>query len=179
MKYEDVDKYKRVGGWLSLLCFALIVGNPLRTIYTLVSSYIKTNQYFDIYPGLEYLFYIDSLLSLFLMAFSIRAGLALLMIKPGAVKTAKNYLFLFLGYSVIAIFLPFMVGLPSRANEVLIQEIIKSVMQSMFYFVIWFWYLSASKRVAATYSSYSTDTISEVLSPESESFESPTEAETE
>jgi hypothetical protein len=151
---EQLEKYKGVGGWLLLLCFALTIGSPLRTLYSLIASYNTTSQYFDQFPGLQNLLYIDGFLSIFLMALSIRAGIALWSIKPRAVRIAKNYFLIFLGYSVIAIFLPFTAGLPSEANDTIISEVTKGTIQSLVFFGIWYWYLNESKRVKATYISF-------------------------
>lgn len=148
---NEHNKYKSTEGWLSLFCFVLIIGSPLRTLYNLITSYTDTSQYFDRFPGLLTILCIDSLLSITLMILSIRAGMALWNIKPGAVRIAKNYLLIFLGYSVIALFLPFMAGLPSESNDAMIPEIVKGAFQGLFYFGIWYSYLSISKRVKGTY----------------------------
>ncbi|HEY5590142.1 MAG TPA: DUF2569 family protein [Paludibacter sp.] len=168
---EQLGKYKSVGGWLLLLCFALTIGSPLRTLYNLITSYNQTSQYFSQFPGLQNLLYIDGFLSIGLMILSIRAGIALWNIKTGAVKIAKNYLLIYLGYAVIAIFLPFTAGLPSEANDAMIPEVAKGAIQSLFYFGIWFWYLNVSKRVAATYLTFSNFVESENLSHEAETPE--------
>lgn len=94
---EQLGKYKGVGGWLYLLCFALTIGSPLRTLYNLSTPYNETSQYFDQFPGLQNILYIDGFLSVLLMVLSIRAGIALWSIKPGAVKIAKNLSFDFFG----------------------------------------------------------------------------------
>lgn len=148
---EPMDKYKSVGGWLLFLCVILTIISPLITIFNLVRSYVQIQELYDVYPGLFNLLLIDSALSLFLSVLSIRAGIALWKIKPGAVKIAKNYLLIFLVYSIIAIFLPFTAGLPSEANSAMIFDVIKGFMQSLIFFGIWYSYLSQSKRVNATY----------------------------
>lgn len=148
---EQLDKYRDVGGWLLLLCFALTIGSPLRTIYNLITSYNETSQYFNQFPGLQSVFYIDGLLSSIIMVLSIRAGIALWSIKHGAVNIAKNYLLILLGYSVIAALLPFTAGLPSDVNDAMVPEVIKGGIQSLFFIGIWYWYLNASKRVKETY----------------------------
>ncbi len=155
---ERLEKYRGVGGWLSLLCFALTIGSPLKTLYSLITSYTETSLYYNQFPGLLILLYIDGFLSVILMVLSIRAGIALWSIKPGAVNIAKNYLLIFLGYSVIAVFLPFTVGLPSEANDIIIPLAAKGAIRSLLFFGIWYSYLNVSKRVKATYKSY---TISE------------------
>ncbi len=151
---KKLETYKSVGGWLLLLCFGLTIGSPLRTLYTLSTSYSESSQYFDQFPGLAAIFYIDCILSSILTFLSIRAGIALWDIKPGAVNIAKQYLFFYLGYAVIASFLPFVAGLPSAVNDAMIPEVAKSALQSIFFFGIWFSYLNVSKRVKATYRTY-------------------------
>lgn len=165
---EPLGKYKGVGGWLLLLCFALAIGSPLRTAYNLITSYNETYHYFDQFPGLQNLLFIDSILSAMLMILSIRAGIALWSIKPGAVKIAKNYFLTFLGYSAIAVFLPFTAGLPSEANDSMIPEVAKGAVQSLFFFGVWYSYLTVSKRVKATYILYPISEESEKIPLDSE-----------
>ena len=150
-KNEQLKKYRGVSGWLLLLCLSLTVFSPLATLFNLTTSYNETSEYFSLFPGLERVFYIDSLLSLVIMGLSIRAGIALWTIKPGAVKIAKNYLLILLGYNAIAVVLPFTAGLPSEVNSAMIPEIIKGVFQALIFFGVWYSYLNKSKRVKATY----------------------------
>jgi hypothetical protein len=151
--FNDIKlrRYDSVGGWLLLLCIALTIGSPIRTLYNLFTGYEPSSMLFEDYPDFKTIYYIDLCLSTLLMALSIRAGIALWKIWPGAVKIAKNYLWIFLGYSIISSILPFMAGLPNEANEIMIPEILKAGMQSVIYFIIWYWYLMVSKRVKATY----------------------------
>lgn len=160
------ESYKKVGGWLALLCFALVIGGPLKTLYNLVTAYNEAHIYFDQLLSLKYLFYIDTVLSIVLMSLSVRAGIALWQINPEAVKIAKNYLLIFLGYTVAAIFLPFMVGLPSIITEAMVSDIIKETLLSFFFFGIWFWYLKVSIRVKETYATYPVG--SQIVSPDKE-----------
>lgn len=148
---QKVFRYTEVGGWLLLFCIALTIISPLRTLYNLVSSYNELEQFFEIFPGIKNLLYIDGFLSISLMILSIRAGIALWQIKPGAVKMGKDYLLYFLGYAIIATMLPFMIGLPAEANKEMIPEVIKGAIQSILYFAIWFSYLKVSIRVKDTY----------------------------
>ena len=159
LKNEQSGKYG-VGGWLLLLCFALTIGSPLRTFYTLITSYNEVAPLFDLFQGLKTLFYIDGFLSGIVTILSIRAGIALWTIKQDAVKIAKNYFWIFMTYSVIAIFLPFFAGLPSEANNAMIPEIIKGFVQSLIFFGIWYSYLSVSTRVKTTYCSEISENIS-------------------
>jgi hypothetical protein len=154
MKSSDVQieiKYKGVGGWLLLFCLSLTLFSPLLTIYNLVSGYNEVSPYFEQFPGLVTVTIVNGMLSIGLMVFSIYAGIALWNIRPGAVKIAKKYLLVFLGCSILAIFIPFMAGLPSKANKTMIGEFVKGAIRSLFYFVIWYSYLNKSKRVKTTY----------------------------
>ena len=144
-------QYKGVGGWLLLLCLGLIVFGPLITLGSLAAGYRESSEYFDQFPGLLVIIVIDTFLSLGLMAFSVYAGIGLWRVRPGAVQMAKRFLLCFLGYLVVAAVLPFMAGLPSAANEVMIVEVIKEMFRGVIYFAIWYTYLNKSKRVRDTY----------------------------
>lgn len=159
---EQLKKHGGVQGWLLLFCLVLIIGTPLGTLYNLTTSYKDSAEYFTMFSGLERMFYIDGFVSLLLIILSIRAGIALWTRKVGAVRTAKNYLLIFLIYSGLAIVLPFTVGLPEEINEFMIPGIIKSTLQSLVFFGVWYWYLSVSKRVKATYSCKVPDEMEDV-----------------
>jgi len=163
--YFDKNRYKEEGeteqtyenqhygvkGWLLLFCLSLTIFSPLYTLYNLGVSYEASSTLFNRYPDLQNVFIIDLILSLGLTAFSIYAGRALWNIKPGAVKIAKTYLLVFLGYVIIASILPFKAGLPASANDIMMEEVIIGAIRSVFYVVIWYWFLNVSKRVKATY----------------------------
>lgn len=148
---KQLRMYRDVGGWLLLLCVVLTIISPARALYNMITSYHDVSPLFNQFPRLLPLIIIDYVLSATLMIFSINAGSALWNIKPKAVRTAKNYLFMHLGYTMIAAFIPFSVGYPSSVNQVLISEVTGSTMQALFFFGIWYSYLSFSKRVKATY----------------------------
>jgi len=150
--YQSEPIVRKVGGWLLLFCLSLTIFSPLLTIIMLLISYSEVSQYFYRFPGLMHITVIDTVLSLALTIFSIYAGIALWSIKRNAVRIAKTYLLVFLGYVIVAVFLPFLADLPSAANEVMIAEGLKGAFRSFIYFFIWFSYLNKSKRVKATYS---------------------------
>lgn len=166
---KEISKYNDVGGWLLLLCLSLTVFSPLLTIYNLSDTYDQIHLLFDQYPGLEDIYYIDLALSVALTLLSIRAGAALWRVVPGAVKMVKNYLLMFLGYSIIAAFLPFMAGLPQEANDAMIPEVVLGTVQSLIYFGVWYSYLNVSKRVKATYGTCSFSEPNDVETQASES----------
>ena len=148
---EQLKKYSGVRSWLLVLCIVLTLGIPIKTLYNLIIMYQDSHKYFQLLPNLAIYFYIDIVLSLIIIVLSIRAGIALWTIKPRAVKTAKNYLFLYLCYAVISLFLPIIVGIYTKINEALIIEIILSGLQALIFFSICYVYLNVSNRVKVTY----------------------------
>jgi hypothetical protein len=148
---EQAIKYKRVGGWLLFLCLSLTIFSPIMTIRNLVTSYIDTYKYYGNYPALKDIFYLDTIFSVILTFLGIRAGIALWRIKLGAVTIAKNYLYIFIGYVIIAVFLPFMAGLPTESNQAMIPVAIFNFTRALAFTIIWVSYLNISKRVKATY----------------------------
>src|SRR5208337_5486904 len=114
---KNDEQYKGVAGWLLLLCLGLTVFTPLVTLVALAAGYSESSKYFDRFPGLLVITLVDTVLSLGIASFSVYAGIGLWRIRPGAVQTAKRYLFCLLGYYALSAVLPFMAGLPPAANE--------------------------------------------------------------
>ncbi len=147
----SAQQHQTVGGWLLLLCVLLTVITPIRTSYNLIIGYHAVAQYFELVTTIETLFYIDAFLSSIIIVLSIRAGWALWSIKPGAVKIAKNYLLIYLGYVFIISLLPFTAGLSPEINRAMIPGIVEAAVYKLVFFGVWYSYLSVSKRVKATY----------------------------
>ena len=143
--------YKGIGGWLVLLCLALTIFSPLMTIASIFSTFVQASNAFSMFPGLLVITIIDSILSLGLMAFSIYAGVSLWRIRPGAVIIAKRFLLTVLGYSAIAAILPFIAGLPSSSNDAMVLPIVIQTFRAAIFVIIWYLYLTKSKRVHATF----------------------------
>jgi hypothetical protein len=150
-KNKQLAKRKGIGFWLSLLCFILIVINPFVTLGNLSIAYNQSFQYFEQLSSLRNLFYIDLVLSTILTAYSIKAGVSLMRIEPGAVERTKKYFLKVVGYSIFILFLPFVLGLPSKVSDALFLEIASSSIKSLIFVSIWYSYLSLSKRVKETY----------------------------
>ena len=141
-----------------LFCLSLTVISPLTTLYSLTTSLFSLATVLGEnlanliqFPGLLAMLAIDALLSVAVTAFSIFAGIGLWCIWPGAVRTAKEYLWCFLGYHIIGVLLPLMTGLPWAAQEAMILDMERNAIRSAFYFAIWYAYLKRSERVKATY----------------------------
>ncbi len=145
------DSLDGVKGWLLFFCLNLTVFSPLLTAYNLVTGYNEVEPYFSQFPGLQTVMTMDTILGIALMIFSIFAGYSLWAKRGNAVSTAKKYLVTFLVYSFIASVLPFLAGLPSRANAVMLALAVVGLIRSAIYFTVWFSYLRKSRRVKATY----------------------------
>ncbi|MCT4614762.1 MAG: DUF2569 domain-containing protein [Marinifilaceae bacterium] len=148
---KQIKKYDSVGGWLLLLCFSLLIGTPIRTLYNLSLPSIESLGILSDNPSLKSFLVVDGVLAVVIMILSIRAGIALWTNKPKAVKTTKNYLLVLLSYSVIAAFLPFIFDFSSAYNDGLVLLGAEGFIKSTIYVGIWYWYLCDSKRVQYTY----------------------------
>jgi Protein of unknown function (DUF2569) len=148
---DDYGKYRGVGGWLLLLCVGLTILGPLFAVASLTGSFREVSPLLDQFPGLMVLMVVDTTLTVGLMAFSIYAGVALWQIRPGAVSTAKRYLLWSLVYLPVTAVLPFMVGLLSESHPAMLKEIARDTLRGVIATAIWYWYLTKSKRVKATY----------------------------
>ena len=144
-------KKKSVGGWLLFLCLVLAIISPLMTLYSLVTSFAELEPQFVTYPGFKTLFYVDTVLSTILMIFSIRAGVSLWKVLPGAVTRAKNYLYLYASYIAVSSIIPFVVGLPSMFTEAMTPIVLTNIIRSVIFFSVWLAYLNKSKRVKETF----------------------------
>ena len=140
-----------IGGWLLFFCLVLIVFTPLIGIFVLATAYAGFSPFFDLFPGLRVIMIIDSILSTTMMCFGIYAGISLWKRRKGAVQSAKRYLIALLIYAGVALFLPFMAGLPSPANQAMQAGAVIEGFRSILFFVIWYTYLNKSKRVRNTF----------------------------
>jgi hypothetical protein len=144
-------EYIGVDGWLLLLCVSLTILGPLGTLVGLVRSYSEAAQHFDDFPRWAIVFVLDSVLTLGLMGFGIRAGLGLWRVRPNAVPTAKVYLMCAVVYSAVAAILPSFTDLPSEVSREMFHDGLKQGLKLTVVAAIWFIYLSRSRRVRATY----------------------------
>ncbi len=141
-----------VGGWLLVLCIVLTIGTPFVAAHNLISNFQQASSEFEYIRGLEeYLFFVMGL-RLFLVIFSMHAGISLWTERPRAVRTAKIYLWLFLVGLIVGVATFFlMVDWPKERMQILIREVTIEVAQSLIFFTVCYLYLTRSKRVKATY----------------------------
>ena len=151
MESIEIKKYDSVGGWLGLLCFILILGSPIRNIFTIYTEFTGTSGYFEEIKGLENFVYLESITIIVLMIFSIWSGISLLLIKPYAVKVTKIYLILFLINGLIQNLFPKIAGLDAEFIKGIEYQMKVNTASAILVFCLWFTYLSMSKRVENTY----------------------------
>lgn len=87
------------------------------------------------------------------IVFSFYAGVSLLKKWPNAVRVAKVFLVSLFIISIILPFLPLTVDLPESLHDQVMDQVWYSVPTQLIYPVVWYAYLTYSKRVAATYNS--------------------------
>ncbi|MBP1732269.1 MAG: hypothetical protein H6Q55_2698 [Deltaproteobacteria bacterium] len=148
---QENIRYRGVKGWLLILCLSLTIFDPLAMLLSLFSITDAAKPLFDQYPGLLRLVVVSGVCRLAIAVSSIYAGLALWRVTPGAVGIARKYLMAVFLYTVFAFFLPAVVGLPEDlAQEIAGSSFVAGTL-TISYAVIWFLYLSHSRRVKVTY----------------------------
>jgi hypothetical protein len=142
---------KGVKGWLLLLCINLSILDPFANLLNLAIGTHLGRPYFDQNPALQKLMVINGVCSIALAVYSIYAGISLWKVLPNAVTTAKKYLGAAFAYSILSIFLPYLVGLSEEVQkEVGATSLLNSFVTAL-YLYAWYQYLKRSKRVKATY----------------------------
>jgi len=149
---DQQSELRGVKGWLLLLCINLSVLDPFANLLNLAIGTHLGRQYFDQNPALQRLMVINGVCSIALAVLSIYAGISLWRVLPNAVTTAKKYLGAAFAYSIVSLFLPYLVGLSEAVQkEVGATSLLNSFVTAL-YLYAWYQYLKRSKRVNATYS---------------------------
>lgn len=145
------ERYRGVKGWLLILCLNVAILDPLTMLLTVFLVTDATKPYFGEHPELFRLCLASGVCRVALAVFSVYAGLALWRIAPGAVSVAKKYLLAVLLYSLVASFLPVIVGIPRESYQEFAGQTVFNSFLTMAYAITWYIYLQRSKRVRATY----------------------------
>ena len=145
------EPHRGVRGWLLILCLNVAILDPLTMLLTIFLVTSATKPYFGEHPELLRLCLASGLCRLALAVFSVYAGIALWKIVPGAVSVAKKYLLAVLLYSVVALILPVLVGIPRESYQEFAGQTFFNSLLTMAYAFIWYIYLQRSRRVKATY----------------------------
>jgi hypothetical protein len=147
----DPEKYKKIGGWLLVLCVILIFVSPITNTYSLWVSF-KTLSHFFEYPLVEIYAYSYAILNIGLIVLSIRAGVALNEKKTNCIKTTKNYLKIYLAFFLISTISFFFIAVPPELEPQITGEFLMEIIRPFIFFYIWYSYLNKSERVRLTYS---------------------------
>lgn len=142
-----------VGGWLLFLCVVLTILNPLVTVARFATELAQSAQLMDTVDGLRTVFLVDGVLSTFVLVFSVYAGTGLWSRRRGAVRVAKMYLGVQLMYALGAGLLPLalMSTIGEAGRTAMLGEYGKTAVRGLIFCVVWFMYLTSSKRVRDTY----------------------------
>ena len=147
------EQYRGVRGWLLLLCLNIAILDPVTMLLTIFLVVSATKPYFGEHPELLRLCLVSGICRLALAVFSVYAGLGLWKVVPGALSVAKRYLLAVVLYSVVASFLPALVGVPQESYQEFAGQTVFNSFLTMAYAIVWYIYLQRSRRVKATYTS--------------------------
>jgi hypothetical protein len=141
-----------VGGWLGLLILDLAVFSPLFFLFTVYALGIGINI-INYYPLLGWLIVLNNVSGMVISGLGIYAGVKLYKVSPGAIRFTRRLLVISGVYATAVSGLIYLVA--TNTGAPVVQEdavtIAAFIMAGWVGRVIWYLYLSYSKRVAATY----------------------------
>jgi hypothetical protein len=137
-----------VKGWLLFLCISLSIITPGLIFLLLLGEWRDTSAFFESIPLVRDVVLIETFSYSAIGFFSAYAGWALWTRKKGAVRIAKIYLVTQCVVGIIT-----MIILANMINDrELNNGYAKAAFHGIVHLIVWYWYLSKSKRVAATFS---------------------------
>lgn len=136
-----------IRGWLLFLCISLTILYPLSTTIEMLGEWAGTRDYFHVAPSLKAAVMLEIIGWGVLAGFAAYSGLQLWQQKAGAVNLAKKFL---VANAIVGISLPIIVAMMINVPGVG-GEVVKIIFKSLIYSGIWYWYLSKSVRVKATF----------------------------
>ena len=170
---EVSAKYYGIGGWLLLFIIALTVLSPIATLRNVSMNVGRIHPAYRIAPVYGLLVVVDSALATIFALGSICCGILLLKKSRSAVVITKRYLITILFYALgdlvaFAVFSPRHLWNPNRYESSLLWVFLRQTG----FVLIWYSYLSKSKRVAATYGPLGAPSL-KLFSPESTAPQTP------
>lgn len=156
-----------VGGWLFLFALQLTVLTPLWSLINMVADIKEYAPIIDAFPSLLTGIVINTIMTTSLLGYGIYCGVLIFKEKSQAIMMAKRYLVAFILYAVIEY--PIIIGLsglPSEANRIILSEAVGVFFKALIYVIIWYLYLTKSKRVENTFAVTGTDNSDEEESQE-------------
>ena len=145
------SSYAGYGGWLAFFCIISIVVAPILALITSALSIAFVLEYAKHYTSLLVLTFLQTSGNLVLAGFGVYTGIKLRATRLGAVRTAKTYLLVALGWSLLSVAMLSDAEMPSILSNDRPAQIVKQLLVSIIAFVIWFSYFTVSKRVNATF----------------------------
>ena len=145
------SRYRGIGGWLVFLIISLTFISPLALLNGILRESEFWARYFPRAPHLVVIIRITNIIIGCVIAFSVYAGLSLWQKWPKAVTVAKIFLISLLVVSIVLPFLPLTVDLPESLHDAILDQARYSIPVQLVYPVVWYSYLTFSKRVARTY----------------------------
>jgi cell division septation protein DedD len=140
-----------VRGWFFFLCIFLTILSPFLTLLYIYKIY-SWSKIYSIFPELQMAILSNLIFTIGLMGFGIYAGVMLWTIHKKALYITKFYLWSNLVYSFVSPFLTSAIfGLKDRERALFINLGIDQAIMAACTFLIWFTYLSRSKRVKYTF----------------------------
>ena len=142
----STDAPRGVGGWLLLLCVILV---GLIPVFTALAASLNFRALPIDADAARTAAMIEAVLSLVLAALSVRAGWRLWTISEGAVRSARQFLWIYFGFHVVAAGVPFLFGAGDRT--LLGHEVLMDLFRGGIFLAVWQSYLKHSVRVRNTY----------------------------
>ncbi len=143
-----------VGGWLAFFCVGLTVLAPLSTLPDLLKwREVASSGALESYPALGYICAVDVIVTGGLLLYGFAIGCMIWAGNPNGRRLARQFLLVRLFGSVLhAGSIPLMAhDLPPTVRDAFLAELPKTLLGSVIWFVIWWLYFRASKRVRNTY----------------------------
>lgn len=148
---EEVPR-RGVAGLLLGYCLVLVIGVPFTSAKMLVDNYNKASSDIEYVEGLGLFLFITTGMRLVLAIFSMHAGMALWTERAGALRTAKAFLWTFIGALAVGLFLLYLLPQwPKESMSIVWYETVREVVPSLCFFAASYAYLTWSRRVRTTY----------------------------
>lgn len=147
----EAEPPRGIGGWLLFLCISLTILSPIRLVADFYSVRRELAPHIAIEPAYRTLIFGCGVLNFSVAAGLFVAGFMLWGRHPRAVRAAKIALLYYVCSLGPMSILPYLSGVPGEIAKVWSLTILKAIPLAVVYPLIWFLYLSYSKRVRATF----------------------------
>jgi len=144
---EEEFKYTNVGGWLLLFCLYIILVSPIVGIILDINNFKNIKEIkIDLSNNTNFMNMLGiGFIDIGLLIYGIYTGIALIKLRPRAVKIAKKYLLICLGIQILMITLIPQFIIVNPAN------LVKIALWRSIFIICWYFYFKRSVRVNLTY----------------------------